>query len=222
MIADIRQLFAETSLAFDKSPIKEFAIENNFKWYYSISSTRLERNNSVIVGFNWGASKDCFYGSQTELPAENFKELYDNKGLGSLQRVYQLLKQYFPEDDIDNCIQTNFCFFRSKKQSQITVSDLELSTPLFEKLLGSIKPKRIIGFSNKLRQNFLQKKLCSSVKTSNISSNRKTLLVVKGTYVIGDEEIPIYFLPHPNAQFTGQARQQAWEFCFSNNENNIK
>jgi len=124
------------------------------------------------------------------------------------------MKPFFDDEEINNCVQTNFCFFRSNKEEQISMADLELCTPLFQKLLLIIKPKRIVGFSNKLRDHFLQNKLCSSVEILNIPSNRKTLFAAKGLYSIENEEIPIYFLPHPNSKFTSQARKCAWEFCF--------
>jgi membrane protein YdbS with pleckstrin-like domain len=219
MTADIQHIITETSIAFDKSPIKKFATDKGLNWYYSISSTRLTTDNNVIVGFNWGAADNFNYQPQTEIPTENFKDLYDKKWLGSLQRIYEPLKEYFPYEDIDNCVQTNFCFFRSKEENQITPTDLQLSTPLFQNLLDIIKPKRIVGFSNKLRDYFLNNNLCTSVETLNIPSNGKTLFVAKGIYRVNGRDIPIFFLPHPNSQFTSAARHTAWEFCFESNDN---
>lgn len=210
MTGDIQQLFVDTKIAFEKSSIKKFAENNKLSWHYSVSSTHLTTNNNVIVGFNWGATDNYSYKPQAEMPTENFKQLYDKQDLGSLQRIYEPLKKCFPYEDIDNCVQTNFCFFRSKKESQITSADLDLSTPLFQKLLVIIKPKRIIGFSNKLRDYFLNNKLCSSVETFNIPSNKKTLFVAKGIYRLNRQDIPILFLPHPNSRFTTEARQTAW------------
>ncbi len=219
MKVDTQQIFTETAIAFDKSDIKRFGEDNNLKWFYAISATRLTVDNNAIVGFNWGASSNENYQPQTIIPTETFRQLYDKKWLGSLQRIYEPLKEYFPYEDIDNCVQTNFCFFRSKEENQITSADLALSTPLFQKLIDIIKPKRIIGFSNKLRDYFLNNNLCSSVETMNIPSNGKTLFVAKGIYQINGLDIPIFFLPHPNAQFTTAARQTAWEFCFKINGN---
>lgn len=215
MTKDIQQLFNDTRAAFDKSPIKIFATENRLSWNYSISSTRLTFASNVIIGFNSGATDNYPYQPQTEIPSANFKDLYDKKNeLGSLQRIYEPLKQYLPREDIDNCVQTNFCFFRSKKEDQITTVDLQLSTPLFQKLMDIIKPKRIVGFSNKLRSYFLNNKLCTSIEELNIPSNKRTLFVAKGTCNINGRKIPVFFLPHPNSKFTTAARKAAWEFCF--------
>lgn len=219
MTKDIQQLFTDTRNAFDKSSIKRFATENGLTWNYSISSTLLTADNNVIVGFNGGATDNYDYPPQTEIPPDNFKDLYDKKWLGSLQRIYEPLKQYFPYEEIDNCVQTNFCFFRSKEENQITAADIQLSTPLFQKLIDIIKPKRIIGFSSKLRDYFLNHNFCTSPETLNILSNGKTLFVVKGTYNVSGKSIPVFFLPHPNSKFTTSARETAWKFCFEQKTN---
>ena len=218
---NLQPLFTETKTAFDKSPIKKFATDNGLKWYYSISSTRLTINNNVIIGFNGGAAVNTVYEPQTEEPQQNFKDLYDKKWLGSMERIYKPLKEYLPHEDIDNCVQINFCFFRSKKESQITETDLQLTTPLFQKLLDTIKPKQIFGFSNKVRDYCLNNNLCNPVEKENINSNRKTLFVAKGIYHVDGKNIPIFLLPHPTSHFTSQARQAAWEFCFGNNYDSV-
>lgn len=210
-----QKLLNETQKEFDKSDIKKFAIENNVKWNYSISATPLKEGCTVLVGFNWGAGKDQVYEPQSEMPTKSFKELYDINDLGSFQRVYLPLKKYLPSEDIDNCVQTNFCFFRSQTEDQITEEDLKLSTVLFSKLIEQIKPVRIIGFSKKLQAYFTENKLCENIENTSFKSNARTLYVSKGNYESKDLKIPIYFLPHPNAKFTSEARENAWKFCFN-------
>ena len=109
----IQELLARTSDAFAKSEIKKYATHNNLQWNYSISSTRLNKGGTVIAGFNWGAEKNILYDAQIQIPDCNFIQLHEQKMLGSLARIYKPLKQYFPSTEIENCIQTNFCFFRS-------------------------------------------------------------------------------------------------------------
>lgn len=217
MKTDIEKLFEDTLAAFNKAPIKRYADEQNLKWYYSISSTKLTPNTNVIVGFNWGAGINFPHEAQTEAPKENFKDLFDKNDLGSLQRVYKPLKAYLPEEDIDNCVQTNFCFFRSKNENEITPADLKLSTPLFNKLIQILSPKRIIGFSKKLSSYCLEQKLCSSIETFSFPSNKRTLSVTKGLFEVSGQQIPIYFLPHPNAKFTSAARENSLNYCFKSN-----
>ena len=215
MTDEIQQLFEETKIAFENAPIKKYAEQNNLHWSYSICSTKLQQNCNLLIGFNWGAAKDFKYLAQSEIPGDTFKQLYDKKELGSFQRLYDPLNEYLKNGDVDNFSQTNFCFFRSATEAQITKDDLKLSTPLFEKLIQIIAPKKIIGFSSTLRNYFLDNNLCTSLQQKSIIFNNKTLLVCKGTYKIKETETPIYFLPHPNAQLTSEARKEAWEFCFS-------
>lgn len=113
---------------------------------------------------------------------ETFKQVYDKNELGSFQRVYKPLKEYLKNNDIDNCVQTKFCFFRSARENQITNEDIELSIPLFRKLIQIIAPKKINGFSSKLRDYFIDNNLCLSHQDKSIKSNNKTPLVSKGIY----------------------------------------
>lgn len=210
----IKQLFLDTQLAFQKSAIKKYADANNLKWNYAISSTQLRPKANLIVGFNWGVAANEEYTSQNEIPMETFKDLYEKNWLDSLQRIYHPLKRYLPDDNIDHCVQTNFCFFRSKSEAQIKLVDLKLSTPLFTQLLELIEPKRIIGFSSKLRNHFISHELLTNIQEKRIPSNTRSIHVVKGTFKAATGFIPVYFLPHPNAKFTGEAREEAWAFCF--------
>jgi hypothetical protein len=175
---DIESLFDETEVAFNNAPIKKYAAEKNLAWHYSISSTRIIPNSTLLIGFNWGAEVDYRYTPQEVIPENTFKDLHNKRELGSFQRVYESLKKYLPVEDIDNCVQTNFCFFRSKNESQITQEDLDLSTPLFLKLIQIVQPKRIIGFSSKLLDYCIIQKLCT-VEAGSFASNKRTLHVGK-------------------------------------------
>ncbi len=216
---EIQMLFETTRIAFEKAPIRKYAQANGLQWNYSISSTRLTEGTNLIVGFNWGVDPNLPHPAQTEIPDFSFKELYDKKELGSLQRIYLPLKERFREEEINNSVQTNFCFFRSRVEAEITVEDLALSTPLFLQLISIIKPKRILGFSKRLQRYCIESNLCSQVETASFPSNKRTLHVAKGFLKQSDGlATPIFFLPHPNAKFTSIARKNGWDFCFGQNE----
>ena len=220
MEKELKELLQETDVEYRKSTIAK----SNPEWTYSISATQIEKDKILLVGFNWGAEIDengnnVKYNSQkiediNRLSTENknFKSIYNK--LASFKKVYNQLSLYLPNEDIDNCIQSNFCFFRSRKEDQISHSDLQLSTPLFETFLKIADPQKIIGFSSKLRDYFLENKL-AELKFQEIKSNKRTIVVAKGTY----KNKPIYFLPHPNAKITGNARKEAWGFCFETPKN---
>jgi hypothetical protein len=212
---EIDQLFQDTKVAFEQSAIKQYAEERNLKWNYAISSTQLIPHTNLIVGLNWGVGAGEEHGPQKEIPKDTFKDLYDKKWLGSMERVYPLLKQYLPQEDIDNCVQTNFCFFRSKEEADIKAADLALSTPLFSRLITLLAPKRIIGFSHHLRKYLVNNNLLSQLEKKNIPNGRSTIHVIKGNYQVGNSEVPCFVLPHPGARSSKEARRQAWEFCFA-------
>lgn len=208
-------LIKKTEIAFDQSDIKQLAEQQGEEWFYSISSTKLIKGTTLIIGFNWGAGLGENYSPQSSIPSDSFRELYERRELGSLQRIYAPLTEYFPSEEVSSYIQTNFCFFRSKTEDQISNRDLELSLPLFSELLEILAPKRIIGLSAKLKAHFIDSRICSSLEELNIDSNGRTLHVSKGYYGTKMKNIPIYFLPHPNAKFTSIARKKAWDFCFN-------
>ncbi len=217
MDQELQELFNDTKIAFEKSPIKKFADDKSAKWAYTISSTELQQGKNLLVEFNWEVESKQKYTAQEFIPTINFKGLHLNKELGSLQKIYRPLLEYFPAEEIDDAVRSNFCFFRSKQEDQLTQTDLDLSTPLFLKFIDIIKPKSIIGFSNNLKNYFIYHKLCSDLQKLEIPSNKRMLLVAKGIFKRHDQNIPIYFLPHPDAKLTSSARKEAWNFCFKEN-----
>ncbi|PCI95501.1 MAG: hypothetical protein COB15_12135 [Flavobacteriales bacterium] len=214
MEKEIQKLFNLTKEAFEVSDIKKTANKISEEWNYSLTSTKISKRNNVIVGFNWGAESGAEYKPQVKIPKESFGDMYRNNELGSFQRIYEPLKGFFPNEDIENCVQTNFCMFRSKSDGQISDSDLKLSTPIFNKLIEVLEPIRLISFSSRLRDYCIENNLCSDIKTVNIPSNKRSVNVAKGDLKLGIVEVPIYFLPHPNAKFTSESRRKAWGFCF--------
>lgn len=218
MNSRLLNLLDESREAFNKSDIRKFAEDNNFSWFYNICTTRITPNNILIVGFNCAAEKEKTHEPQLELPKESFKDLKDLNWLGSLKRIYNPLMKYLPEENINNCIQTNICFFRSEKEKQISHKDLLLSIPLFNKFIEIVKPKMIIGFSSALRNHFKDKLTISEYEFVNILSGsgktKKIFESAKCKFSVGGKNIPVYFLPHPNYRITKNARVQAWEFCF--------
>ena len=214
---DIDKLKQDTKSAFDDSEIKKLPDAHKLKWLYCISATRLSTDANVIVGFNWGAKKgDPYdYSRDDVILNYSFKDLYQKKWLGSLHEVYPSLKMHLPNEDIDNCVHTNYCFFRSNNQSEITAKDLELSTPLFDRFIEIIKPKRIIGFSSQLRNHYINL-YGSSIKRKQIKTNNRTIYyAAKGTCKIKQKNVEVHFLPHPNTHLTNVARDEAWDYCFN-------
>ena len=91
MEQELQELFNDTKIAFDKSPIKKLADDKSAKWAYTISSTELQKGKNLIVEFNWEVESKQKYTAQEFIPTINFKGLHLNKELGSLQKIYREL-----------------------------------------------------------------------------------------------------------------------------------
>lgn len=209
----LQQLLQLVGEAYDASDVKK----NYPEWSYSLCATRIEPRAPMILGFNWGAAKGHTYTPQDSIPPETFMDLYHNGNLGSLRKIVRYLETYFPEDEVGRIGQSNFCFFRSKIENQISSDDLKRCLPLFEQFLRIAEPSEILIFSAALR-NHLKTKFpgCFSEKHTLVyPAGNRSYTVEKGHLQREAQSIPIYSLPHPNAHIPGSVRDAAWEFCFA-------
>lgn len=208
-----QELQAATAAAFAGAPIKRLAQELGTHWYYSICATRITPARPLLIGFNWGASAQGGHEPQREMPTRTFEQLLDQQELGSLARIMPYLKRHLPDVDLSEIGQTNFCFFRSKTEDQITAEDIELSTPLFLKLLEIAQPSRIIGLSARLRE-YLGG-LPGQVEVRAVEHSGRRVLIGKGYVEIDRRPIPVCVLPHPNHRLPTALREKAWQTCFA-------
>ena len=209
----VEELFTEVDTAFEKSDIKKFADSNKYQWNYSLTSTPIYHNGLLLVGFNGGAIQNYPYIRPKEVPPDNFLQ----QDLGSFRRVVPFLKKYFSDDTIAKIVQTNYCFFRSSKESEISDGDKKLCEPIFFKLLSFINPNQVISFSASLRKHLTLHPDIFQIKFSNdISSNKGIINAAVGELKINSRNIPIGFLPHPNYPLNKSARENAWNFVMQN------
>jgi hypothetical protein len=217
-----KSLLIKTGEAYQKSDIKNHEA-NKADWAYSVTATRIEKGQPLIIGFNWGAdaaweAKGNKFGPQDpdKYPIGFFKEYYDE--LGSFKRTIPYFEKYY--DDGIYAMQTNFCFFRSAQENQISQKDIELSKPLFHEYLKFAEPTRLISFSSSLRDYFIEKSYIDNIKTTEINYRKSKILIIKGDYIADGMNIPYVYLPHPNAMIKRVEREKAWEFCFEGVESN--
>ncbi len=205
-------LLNETEKAYLASEIKK---EN---LYYSVCSTPIFINSTLLLGFNWGKSNDEADKPQKKIPIIPFKQIPD---LGSFKWTIDFFNKYLPRENLQEFVQSNFCFFRSQKENDISLSDLKLSHPLFESFITYVQPKRIICFSARLKQYFEDNGKLFDCDPKIISSGLKTIYTTKAKIDINDRKISIFFLPHPNYPILGSARHEAWKHCFVNSVTSI-
>jgi hypothetical protein len=207
---ELSELLNELNNIYTKSDISKYCLGNGHKWSYSLVTSTLEKNGPLVIGFNWGASKGEEYEPQTEIKKANFL----TEDVGSLSRIYPFCRKHFGDDFISKITQSNYCFFRSHNESQISSKDIELCEPIFEKLISIIEPSIILCFSSKLRNSLLRNGKIQSLEKLEIEyyrgSFKMTYCAIKATLNSG---IKINFLPHPNYPIKGEARIKAWDFC---------
>ncbi|HRH02328.1 MAG TPA: hypothetical protein PLN13_06460 [Bacteroidia bacterium] len=197
----------ETKLAYESSSL------SNSGWFYSIASTRIFDNCTLLIGLNWGVGKEP-HEPQKSMPIKSFDELYSIKGeLGSFSRLHGRLKTYLKPEDFNKIVQSNFCFFRTPSDRELLPEHIKLTIPIFNKLINEVRPRQILCFS-KIAYNYLISTNYEPLFKKEIKSNKKTLFVEKG-YLNRNERVKIYFLPHPNSKFTRPALDEAWDFCFN-------
>ncbi len=199
------ELLDRTANAYENSEIK------SKKLYYSVCATPLYQNSTLILGFNWGAGKNKINKAQTEMDTNTFTNL----DLGSLKRTLNFFTQYLPDENQDAFVQSNYCFFRSKKEKDISHHDLALTKELFDSLVEYLHPNKVISFSSKLKKYFENKSKLTSINSITIKSGRINFCAAKAILSSKGDTIPILFLPHPNYPITSEARHAAWKHCFS-------
>ena len=199
-------LLRKTELAYEASEIKSRGL------FYSVCATPIHLNSTLILGFNWGGNEQQPQ-LENEMPSIPFKSI---GSLGSMKRTIKYFEKHIPDCDPATIVQSNFCFFRSPKESDISQGDIDLSAPLFESFLQYVCPQRVISFSSRLKEYLYTNNRITKTDSPLIESGRNKFVASKGSLSVNDGSIPIFFLPHPNYPITSVAREMAWEYCFPN------
>ena len=216
----LEKLLTELEITYEQSDNKKnkFCNDNGRKWGYELIQSALVEKKPLIIGFNWGVDNrwkkylcGIQYTHQKEISKQNFLEIFK----GSLGKALSMCKLYFPDIDFKNGSHSNFCFFRSEKENQISKKDISLCIPIFRKMIEIVNPSVVFCFSSKARNYLLNNQLIQNINvkkitTTNKNGRKNTFKAVKG-YL--DNGSPIYCLPYPNARLKRDVRNQAWEFC---------
>ena len=206
----LNELLQQLGPIYDASDIKKTCEKDSLKWGYSLVTSALERSAPLILGFNWGANQNESYSNQKSVEMTNFEK----EDVGSLTRIFPFIRNYFGEEYLSKVSQSNYVFFRSKTESQITPADIERCRPVFIKLIEILEPSAIICLSAKLRKHLIDSNQVSELREKVIKFKRGSRLVefvaCRGTFTA---DVDIKFLPHPNFPMTRDARLEAWKFC---------
>lgn len=206
----LNNLLAGLGPVYKQSDIGRYCLNKGHEWHYSLITTTMKKGGPLILGFNWGATQDEEYSPQESIKPAVFR----GSDVGSLSRIFPYCEKYFGNDFLDSTSQSNYCFFRSNNESQITPNDIALCEPIFEKLIAVMEPSSILCFSSKLRNYLLNSNRVKFKESTKISYKRGSVQMIyepiKAILTTGTE---IKFLPHPNYPMKKEARDRAWEFC---------
>lgn len=226
-IKQLEKLLIDIAKAYEDSPLKEYCIKNNKEWHYSLLGSKFIENPVLLIGLNWGAGTearknketgikervDIIYKPQTIDGCENlpaFHEMTINDLGSSFIRLKNYIKEY-GKISIENVTWTNYCFFRSYSDKELTAEDYKLTEPIFANLLDISRPRSMICVSKAL-YNFLN--------NQNLLEDKKEKIIKihsKSNYTVVKAKLHNYdffCLPHPNTPATSKARKECWDFCF--------
>lgn len=207
-------LLQKTKIAYKKSNI--IKTTNTKNRGYSLLATSIMKNKPLIIGFNW--SKNSYSlkkidktGAQVEYPFRDFSMTFNQ--MGSLKGAFTYFEEYYPKALLG--MQSNYCFFKSEKESQITDYDLKISEQLFEDFLLYISPSIIITFSSRLKNYLIKSGKLQKIESTEINADRITFFPIKAKFIFGNKrKVDFVYLPHPNNTLKKAEREKAWEFCF--------
>lgn len=209
---ELHALLSEVAVAYEQSEIKKICEVGNFEWHYSLITGTLVKGGPLILGYNWGASQNETYKHKPQTTIEN--AIFKTQDVGSLKRIFPYCEKYFGTDFLEQTSQSNYCFFRSKNEGQISNKDIALCEPIFEKLISTLAPSYILCLSSKLRDYLISGNKLKDIESTNIHFRRGN---VDTTYQAMKAKLKsgatIVFLPHPNYPMKKEAREQAWAFC---------
>src|SRR5680860_1514247 len=109
-------LLIELEQVYKKSAIKKYCLKYDHEWHYSLLTTTMKSDGPLVLGFNWGASQGGKYEPQRSVNESEFA----SGDIGSLSRILPYCEKYFDIDFLSKISQSNYCFFRSECESQIS------------------------------------------------------------------------------------------------------
>lgn len=210
LVVQLQSLLQRVGSAFAASDISQLARAKGYRWNYSLITGACHPKTPLIVGFNWGASAGAEYDPQREIKPSQ----WNRDDLGSLVRVLPYIARYLPKFSFETVTQTNYCFFRSKEERDITSRDLELCRPLFLGLLALLDPSIVLSFFSRLRDHLLRTSQVVDAEILEVKEQRgnRTVTSFAGVGKLKGRS-PVAFLPHPNYPLRRTTRAQMWEFC---------
>lgn len=191
---ELNEIFNKIGIAFEKSDVKKLAEEKGKEWFYSLCTSKPRKGQPLIIGLNWGAKSEKFQPQDIN----NLPESIQWNEMGSLSRIKDFLKENFPLLPLENFNQSNLCFFRSKKEKQLTQKDKDLCKNIFEEFIELLKPQIMFGFSAPLRNYLILNNRIEYLNEKILHNGKYRIFLKQGFIKFGNWWTYINLLPHPN------------------------
>lgn len=208
----LNEIFNKIEMAFEKSDVKKLAEEKGKEWFYSLCKSKPRKGQPLIIGLNWGAKSEKFQPQDIN----NLPESTKWNEMGKLSQIKDYLKGCFPLLPLGNFNQTNLCFFRSQKESQLTQYDINLCKPIFEEFIELLKPQIMFGFSAPLRNYLILNNRIEYLNEKILHNGESRIFLKQGFIKFGNWWTYINLLPHPNNwryEERGKVLKKIWEFA---------
>ena len=207
----MEDLFQKIDNAFNKSNIKQQSEKNS--WFYSLCNSKPKIGQPIIVGFNWGVSYNHKKQTYSDL-----KSVMNWNQMPSIEKIKPFIEKYFPR--LNNSFnQTNYCFFRSKKEDEISDFDINLCEPIFYEFISRVKPRFILAFTKKLRETLIKNGMIKYLNKKSVFDGKKIITSYHGFVNFGGWWSYIYILPHPNywnrINNQKEVLDQLWDICIN-------
>ncbi len=197
----------------------------NKNWGYSITATQFSRDMPLVLNFNNGVDNvfvknGNIYGPQLSYPFSLFHGIYPELSL--LKKMLHPFSQHYPpyrkypHGQFIPATLSSICFFRTKKQSQISQKDIKLCRPILEDLIEYLNPPIIITYCKKAHGYFQAQNLLD-IETIKTPLGKRMISASKGSIFINNSKIKYINLPHPinYKPYNQKEIAKAWEFCFT-------
>lgn len=206
------KLFRAVTNAFAQSEIKEYAEQHNKEWNYYLTDTNLEEGGTLLLQMNPKAKNGKDYKRQNLAPSSTIGQL-NNK---FAKKSTDWIQEFLPDADLDKVVSAYFCPFRVANENQLSAIDLERSLKVFKELLKVTQPKKIIVFSNNLRNYLDAQNQLKQPHIHELYYNKQVLKVAHARISVGRKFVSAYFLPNPGSGIANILQQEAWKWAFGN------
>lgn len=229
VIEDINDITALTPAQIEKQIIEDAALSNYEKvdrlyelshtkilaesfdaqWGYTYSDSKLYKQQTYILDYNPIGKKNINY----DFLHEHTEDIQVWKNSAAYQHSIQNFEDYLPEQDIEKVGHFYMCPYRTESEDQLDIADFEQTWPLSINILKKLQPTRIISYSNHLRDYMLEKKLIVQMQQETVEAGKRKFVVIRGYFKLGEELIPIAFLPSVKVKIDKVTRALAWSWA---------